>query len=121
MSVTESRLIGSCDIRRIIQGERLLQTIELLDEVSGQALTVIGASAASVTYPGTLAPVVKTLGDGIIIIDEPGRLTVNLSETDTALMKNGCGQAFQVQVTLADGSIRIAQLRDQLDVMASLF
>ena len=121
MGVTESRLTATADIRRIVKGEALTITVELFDEVSGRVLTLEGATAATASFPGTDAPVEKELGAGVELSADPGRLTITLDESDTEALAEGDGQAWQVAVTLADESIRIAQLGDALDVKPSLF
>ena len=84
-------------------------------------LDLEGVTAATASLPGTDAAVSKTLGAGVTIGTDPGRLAVELGSDDTQDLKIGEGQSWQVAVTLADGSTRIAQLLEQLDVAASLF
>ncbi len=71
--------------------------------------------------PGTDAAVEMTLGDGVELATDPGRLSVSLTALETSALKLGEGQSWQVEVTLADDSVRIVQLLESLDVVASLF
>lgn len=127
MPIKNTSLVASADIGRVVQGEALAITAEIYDEVSSQVLDLAGATAVVATFPGTPdangAPttVTATLGAGVALDTNPGRLVVTLSAVKTAALKVGEGQGWQLKITLADASIRIVQLIEQLDVVASLF
>ncbi len=120
MPVTEYRLTATADTKRIVQGEALTLTVELFDEVSRQALPLDELDDASAQFAGTDATVTKELSDGVEVAADAGRLLVTLTAADTAALKLGDAQSWQVTVTI-DDDVRIVQLLEQLDVVASLF
>ncbi len=121
MPVPESRLTATADIRRIVQGEDIVITAELFDEVTSQVVDLEGATAVVVQMPGTSATVELTLGAGVTLSSDPGRLLVALNASQTADLLVGEDLDWQITVTLADASVRIVQLVDALEVVASLF
>ncbi len=121
MPIPESRLTATADIRRIVQGEVITLTVEIFDEVTRQVVDLTDAADALITLPGTTEPVTLMLGSGVELADDPGRLLVSLTAEQTAALKVAEGQSWQVQVMLADDSVRIVQLFESLDVVASLF
>jgi len=97
--------------------------VELADEVSGQAFELADLEEATATFPGvilddgTSTPVeVEATANG-----DPGRLSVPLTVDDTAAMRAGTEQSWQLSITLTGGTVRIVQVCQQLDVVASLF
>lgn len=120
MPVQRSDLRASVDINRIVQGEALTLTVELFDNVTSQAFDMTGATVAKASFVGTAAPVVLGIGSGVALATDTGRLLVTLSKANTAALKVGDAQSWQIEVTV--GSVtRIVQIDESLDVEASLF
>lgn len=120
MPIQKARLTATADVSKIVQGEELTITVEIFDTYSGEVLTLDAATVATASFPGTTATVVKELSDGVTVSEQPGRLEVTLDDTDTAAMRVGEAQSWQIEVTV-DGETRIVQLEEALDVVASLF
>ncbi len=126
MPVKAERLTATCNVSRIVQGESLTLTVELFDEVSGEAFALADLDTAEAKFVGTpvlvgevLTPVVVTAS--ATAQGDPGRLLITLTDVATAAMLVGDGTSWQLSITLDSGTIRIVQLVDQLDVVASLF
>lgn len=110
----------ACDdgVIKIYQGEDR-DLILLCKRAGGLPFNLTGASAAVATFPGTTAPVVKTLGSGVTITDAPaGQVTVTLGAGDTALLKISGRETFSLAVTIA-GKVRIFKFLDALAVEAA--
>ena len=75
-----------------------------------------GATEITAKFPG---PVTKTMGGGAITIVQAkqGKITVALSDTDTAALTIGAKQNFQVQVDIGTVT-RIAKFEKMLTVEA---
>ncbi len=126
MPVAQQRLTASSDINRIVQGEELSLTVELFDEISKQVLNVADATAVVASFAGVLVDdepttVTASLLDDDIQLLEDGRIRIDLSDEKTDALKTGDAQSWQIAITLADGSTRIVQLLESLEVVASLF
>ncbi len=123
MTVKAERLIATCNVDRVVQGEALTLVVEVFDEVSGQAFDLADLDTAEALFEGTPDPdgTPITVSANGATNDDPGRLEVELSEANTAALKVGDGKSWQLVITLNDGTIRIVQLLEQLDVVASLF
>lgn len=123
MTVKAERLTATCNVSKVVQGEALTMVVEVSDEVSGEAFDLSDLDEATATFlgvvldDGTTMPVEVTCTAN----SEPGRLNVPLLADDTAAMRAGDETSWQLSITLNDGTIRIVQLVDQLDVVASLF
>lgn len=119
--IATTDLEANADINRIVQGEAVTITVEVFDRISQQVqdFATLAPSAATASFFGTSAPVVKSLGSGVVVATDPGRLAITLSVTDTRAMLVGDDQSWQIAYTI--GAVtRIVQL-DGLDVVASLF
>jgi hypothetical protein len=124
MPVQASRLTASVDVQRIVQGEQLTMEVELFDEITGQALPGVDtATAVEARFVGTDGnPVTFTLADAEIALDsDAGRVRITLSAAKSATIQAGEQVSWQIKITLADGSIRIVRVIEQLDVVAPLF
>lgn len=120
MPVAAFRLTANADVDRIVAGEALTITTELFDSNTGQVYPVDDATGASAVFLGTNAPVIKSSGAGVAADTQPGRLRVTLTSADTLELLQGNGITWEVHVTKADGSVRIAQLCQALDVAPAL-
>lgn len=120
MSVAAFRLTANADVDRIVAGEALTITTELFDTNTGQVYPLDDATGASAVFLGTNAPIIKTSGSGVALDSSPGRLRVTLSSADTLALLQGDGISWEVHVTKPDGSKRIAQLGQALDVVPAL-
>lgn len=114
-------LAARMDINRIVQGEAIVLTVEVYDRISGVLADFATSAPSTVTaeFVGTSAPVEKTLGSGVAVDSNPGRLTVTLSASDTQALKLGDEQNWQLSYTI--GSVTRIVQPDDLDVVASLF
>ncbi len=117
MPIPQQNITATADINRIVQGEALTITVEIFDQASKRALNLEGSPDIMASFPGTEAPVEIT---EIEILDA-GRLNIMLESADTVALKLGAEQSWQIEVTLADNSVRIVQLLEVLEVVASLF
>lgn len=79
-----------------------------------------GATGVTVTFPGTTTPVVCDLTDGVTVVAGTlGKLTVEISAANTALMKVGKNQSFTVEYEL-DGLITARRLVRALTVFEAI-
>lgn len=123
MTVKAERLTATCNISKVVKGEALTLVVEVFDEVSGQAFDLADLDDATATFlglvaaDGTSTPVeVNATANG-----DPGRVDIELTADDTNAMRVAEGQSWQLSIVLGDGTHRIVQLVEQLDVVASLF
>lgn len=125
MPIREIRIIGSADVRRIVKGSDVTINVELYDQYSKQVLDldqapsgVTAASALFVRDDGTA--LVKTLGAGVTAPIGPGRLAVDLTGADTALLRAGDLQSYELRVDF-NGKVQIVKMDESLEVTDPLF
>lgn len=119
MPITEQRLVARADIRRVVRGEQLDVTIEVFDEISNEALDLSELDTAAAALPGANGTPVNVTPT--VITDAAGRLLMPLATADTQLLNVGTDQSYELELTFDDGTVRIVQLVEALDVDDPLF
>lgn len=105
---------------KIVQGEDKTVNLRLRDE-NGDPFDITGATPLKAIFKktdGTLLE--KGLGTGVVIVNGPaGKLTVDLEDADTALLKVGEFQDFEVEINIGTAKT-IVQFQKALTVRRRL-
>lgn len=106
---------------KVIQGEDKVINLRLRDE-NGDPFDISTATLIKAIFKkadGTLLTK-QTGGSGVSIVNGPaGKLTVDLDDSDTILLKVGEFQDFEVEITIA-GEVTIVQFQKAFTVKKRL-
>ena len=103
----------------IVRGEDVVINVSLKDE-NGVPYSLTGVTALQASFQGETSCIVKQLGSGVTIdaTPETGKLTINLTDTDTSTLRLGV-IGFELKIDKGTET-RKPQFPDSLEVSNGL-
>ncbi len=106
---------------KIIQGEDRDLVLNLVDENSGENFDLTGWAADKAIFKAADGTNIEKIG-GDVTINAPaelGKVTVNLSDTDTSAMATSEGASFELEISMGTET-RIVQFVEALEIISRL-
>lgn len=106
---------------KIIKGEDRNLVLNLVDENSGENFNLTGWTAEKAVFKNEDGTNIEKIGGDVTINspEELGKVTVNLSDTDTSAMAESEGASFELEISMGTET-RIVQFVEALEIIARL-